>query len=239
MAEYLIAAFYKFTKLTDVPFWQNTLRTLCKDQNILGTILLADEGINSTIAGKAENIQMVINFLGSQESFTVLDCKYSQCNFMPFRKLKVLHKKEIVTFGIPHIKPHQKTGIQVDPTEWNDLISNKDVIVIDTRNTYEVELGSFQKALNPNTEIFREFPSYVKNNLDPTVHKKIAMYCTGGIRCEKASAYLLDQGFEKVYQLQGGILKYLEKVEPKNSLWHGKCFIFDDRITVEKDSITS
>ncbi len=239
MAVYLVAAFYKFVQLTDVSALQHALLKLCKEQNILGSILLAEEGINSTIAGKAKNIQNILTFLRSKENFSDLVCKYSQSDFIPFRKLKVLLKKEIVTFGASNVKPYQKTGVPVAPTEWNTLISSEDMLVIDTRNTYETKLGTFKKALDPNIKTFKDFQTYVEHNLDPSVHKKIAMYCTGGIRCEKASSYLLAQGFEKVYQLQGGILKYLESIDPKNSLWEGKCFVFDDRTALEQDSIIS
>jgi UPF0176 protein len=232
MRAYWIATFYKFVKLTDISSLQATLLKVCKAQNILGSILLAEEGINSTLAGKKENIQNVLSFLRSLKSFADLQCHYSSADFSPFRQLKVLLKKEIVALGMPNIKPYQKTGIPVDACEWDRLITAKDVLVIDTRNTYEIELGTFQHAINPNTATFKDFPHYVKNNLDPQIHRKIAMYCTGGIRCEKASAYLLEQGFENVYQLQGGILKYLERTDPKNCLWQGKCFIFDDRITL-------
>jgi len=232
-----VAAFYKFVDLTDLSALQHILKQFCKDQDILGTLLLATEGINGTVAGPAKGIKALIAFLRADTRFAELECKYSYSEQMPFQKMKVLIKNEIVHLGVPSIRPHQATGISVAPEQWDRLISDPEVCLIDTRNHYETEQGTFKGASDPKTKTFREFPNYVARTLDPTQHKKIALFCTGGIRCEKASAYLLQQGFENVYQLQGGILKYLEKISPDNSTWQGKCFIFDDRLVLDKDFI--
>ncbi len=233
MSHYTVVAFYKFIELSDIEVLKLTLHKFCKEKKILGTIILAKEGINGTIAGTAESIKAILELLRTNPNFLDLECKYSYSDLMPFDKIKIIIKKEIVTFGVPGITPSQKTGMQVAPNNWNQLISDSDVLVIDTRNNFEVELGTFKGAINPKTSKFGDFPTYVKTNLDPKKHKKIAMFCTGGIRCEKASSYLLEQGFENVYQLQGGILKYLEKIKSEDSLWEGKCFIFDKRIALE------
>ena len=234
---YTVAAFYQFVKLDRLVEWQDALRAVCLKEDILGTVLLAEEGINATISGIPESIERVIDFLCAHSVFSNLEIKYSGSDFKPFDKMKVLIKKEIVTFGVPGVLPTQKTGVYVTPQEWNALVLDPAVLLVDTRNDYEVEKGTFFGATNPDTKKFSDFVAYVKNRLDPRKHKKVAMFCTGGIRCEKASAYLLDRGFEQVYQLQGGILKYLETVEPENSLWQGKCFIFDQREVLERASI--
>jgi len=233
MALYTIAAFYKFTELTEIDSLKSQLELFCEEHHILGTLIIAKEGINSTVAGEEKSINALIRLLQTDSRLSGLDCKYSVSEINPFNKMKVLIKKEIVTFN-PNLNAMQKMGIHVSPDEWNQLMSDPEMFVIDTRNTYEIELGAFQGAINPKTESFSEFPAFVENNLDPNKHKKIAMYCTGGIRCEKASAYLLEQGFENVYQLEGGILKYLEKMDPIRSLWEGKCFIFDNRVTLDR-----
>lgn len=232
MSQYSIIAFYKFVNLTNISDLQTAIACICKEKAILGTILLAPEGINGTIAGKDENIATIVTFLRSHAPFADLNFRYTYADFNPFYKMKVKLKKEIVALGVPNIYPAQKTGIQVPPETWNEIISDPEVFLIDTRNTYEFGLGTFKGAKDPETDVFREFPDYVKQNLNPTKHKKIAMFCTGGIRCEKASSYLLEQGFSDVYQLQGGILNYLEKIPAENSTWEGECFIFDNRITV-------
>lgn len=231
-SQYTVIAFYKFVELTNVSDLQLALATLCKEHAILGTILLADEGINATIAGSAEDIAAIVVFLRSYAPFAELQFRYTYADFNPFYKMKVRIKKEIVALRVPNIYPNKKTGIQVPPEEWDPLISDPEIFLIDTRNNYEYELGTFPGAHNPETDVFRDFPAYVKQNLDPAKHKKIAMCCTGGIRCEKASTYLLEQGFSEVYQLQGGILNYLEKIPAEKSTWEGECFIFDNRITV-------
>lgn len=229
---YTIIAFYRFIELTELPVLQSTIAEICKKQGILGTILLAPEGINGTIAGADQNIAAVVAFLLSYSQFANLNFRYTYADFNPFYKMKVRLKNEIVALRVPNIYPNQKTGTQVSPEDWDNLIADPEVLLIDTRNTYEFELGTFKGAKNPETDVFRDFPTYVKQNLDPNKHKKIAMFCTGGIRCEKASSYLLEQGFADVYQLQGGILNYLEKIPAENSTWAGECFIFDNRITV-------
>lgn len=237
MSEYLVVAFYKFVEMTNLKSFQSKLVQFCIDHSILGTILLANEGINGTIAGTTEEIHAVFDFLRSNPQLTDLQGKYSNSPFLPFKKIKVVIKQEIVTMGLPMNNPNQKKGIPVPAEEWNDLISTDDILIIDTRNQYEVALGTFKSAINPETNEFSDFPTFVEKQLDPSKHKKIAMFCTGGIRCEKASAYLIENGFENVYQLQGGILKYLEKIDPQKSLWQGKCFIFDRRTILEKESI--
>lgn len=237
MSQYQVVAFYKFSKVVDALSLQTTLKQYCIEQGILGTVLLATEGINGTIAGPAQGIDRVIHFLRSESGFSDLECKYSVSNFMPFEKIKILLKKEIVTIGIPTVDPTQMRGIPVSPEDWNQLIADPEVLVLDTRNTYEIALGTFEGAVNPETEYFRDFPAYVNQHLDPKKHKKVAMFCTGGIRCEKASSYMLAEGFETVYQLEGGILKYLEIIPTEEQAWKGKCFVFDDRVMLEKENI--
>lgn len=224
--------FYKFFKLTHIKNLQNELEVFCKQKKLLGTIILAEEGINAMLAGEPDSIEDFLKFIRQRLNMPNLNYNASVCTVIPFRKLKVLHKKEIVTFDMPDADPSQKTGCVVQPEHWNQLISDPDVLLIDTRNEYEVSQGTFQKALNPKTASFKEFARFSQEKLASHKHKKIAMFCTGGIRCEKASSYLLGQGFKEVYQLQGGILNYLKTVEEKESLWLGKCFVFDDRIAV-------
>lgn len=235
--KYLTAALYKFVSLPDYHALQAPIQTACERNNIKGTILLAAEGINGTIAGLAVDIQHVLNFLRTDPQFNSrfadLEHKESFADKHPFYRMKVRLKKEIVTLGVAGVSPTKKVGTYVKPEDWNSLISDPDVILIDTRNDYEVDIGTFKGALDPKTTTFREFPEYVANNLDKTKHKKVAMFCTGGIRCEKASSYMMDQGFEEVYHLQGGILKYLETVPEEKSLWQGECFVFDQRVAVK------
>lgn len=228
----VVVAFYKFVLLPDYKEKRPPLLSFCQAHNIKGTILLAKEGINSTIAGTRENIDAVIAYLRSDERLQDLEVKESLAEINPFKRLKVKLKKEIVTLGVPEVDPNLHVGNYVPPQQWNQLITEPDVILIDTRNEYEVEIGTFRGAKNPHTQTFREFPSYVKTNLDPAKNQKVAMFCTGGIRCEKATSYLLDQGFKEVYHLQGGILKYLEEIPPDQSLWDGECFIFDQRVAL-------
>lgn len=229
-----IVAFYKFVNLPNFKELHPKILDFCKAQQIKGTILLSQEGINSTISGLDDNIHAVLNFLKSYKEFADLNYKISYNNRHPFLRLKVRLKKEIVTLGIPNINPNIQVGEYVDPQDWNKLISDPDVITIDTRNKYEVQIGNFKHSIDPKTSTFREFPEYFAknfNNLDQ--NKKIAMYCTGGIRCEKSTAYLLQLGFKNVYHLKGGILNYLEKVSKEDSLWQGECFVFDTRIGVD------
>jgi UPF0176 protein len=232
MSQVLVIAFYKFVDLPDFALKRQPLLDFCNAQNIQGTILLAKEGINGTISGSRENLMMVMNFLKSDPRLDPLEYKESFGDRLPFRRMKVRLKKEIITFGIPEANPGVRMGTFVKPDQWNNLISDPEVVLVDTRNQYEVEIGTFQGAKNPNTESFTKFSKYVSTHLDPKKDKKIALFCTGGIRCEKASAYMLNQGFKEVYQLEGGILKYLENVPAEKSLWQGECFVFDRRVTV-------
>lgn len=228
----VVATFYKFVRLADFAQQQDVLLSYCREQEIKGTILLAEEGINGTIAGSRSAIDAVLAFLRSDPRLADLEHKESYTDLPPFDRLKVRLKQEIVPLGVPEIDPNDQVGTYVSPEDWNQLISDPDVIVIDTRNEYEVAIGTFKGAQNPQTRAFRQFPDYVRHHLDPNQHKKVAMFCTGGIRCEKASAFMLAQGFQEVYHLQGGILKYLEKVPAENSLWQGECYVFDQRTTV-------
>ena len=231
----IVAAFYKFMKIPDYRDKRQPLLDFCQERAIKGTILLAKEGINGTIAGDQEAIDQVIAFLAQDFCLTDLEVKESQTEFMPFDRMKVKLKKEIVTIGLPEVDPTEEVGTYVKPEDWNELISDPEVIVIDTRNDYEVEIGTFSGAINPKTESFRDFPEYTRKNLDPNKHKKVAMFCTGGIRCEKATSYLLDRGFQEVYHLKGGVLKYLAEIPPEESMWEGECFVFDDRVTVKEN----
>jgi UPF0176 protein len=228
----VIAAFYKFVTLDDYRERRQPLLNLCHHHHIQGTILLAAEGINGTIAGTRSSIDAILANLKADPQFADLAHKESIATKSPFDRLKVRLKQEIVTFGIPTIDPTNLVGIYVKPQDWNALIANPDVLVIDTRNQYEVEIGTFAGAIDPQTTSFTEFPAYVSAHLDPQQHKQIAMFCTGGIRCEKATSYLLSQGFEHVYHLEGGILKYLEEIPATQSQWEGECFVFDDRVAV-------
>jgi UPF0176 protein len=220
-------------RLDDFEAFRTPLRELMVELEVKGTILLALEGLNGTISGSKESIDGVIQFLQDDGRFDNLEIKFSHSETTPFKRLKVKLKKEIVTLGVEHIDPLSSVGTYVTPQDWNDLISDPDVVLIDTRNNYEYEIGSFKGAINPNTETFREFPTYTKNNLEQYRGKKVAMFCTGGIRCEKSTAYLKSQGFDTVYHLHGGILKYLEEMDEDQSLWEGECFVFDDRVAVK------
>jgi UPF0176 protein len=231
---YIVATFYKFVALPDFEEIQQPLLERCQAQEIKGTILLAKEGINGTIAGTRQGIDLILAYLRSHLTFSDLEYKESTAINFPFARLKVKLKKEIVTLGIAEVDPNQQVGTYVTPQDWNNIISDSEVTVIDTRNQYEVEIGTFKGAINPETESFRDFPEYIAENIDPQQHPKIAMFCTGGIRCEKASSYLLSKGFKEVYHLKGGILKYLEEVPAEESLWLGECFVFDERVTVKE-----
>lgn len=229
-----IIAFYKFVNLPNFKELRPKFLDFCKAKEIKGTILLSEEGINGTISGLHHNIEAVLQFLKTHSELNDLNYKTSYNNKHPFFRLKIKLKKEIVTLGIPNINPNKQVGEYVEPQDWNKLISDPEVLTIDTRNKYEVQIGSFKNAINPKTNTFREFPRYFAenfNNIDQ--NKKIAMYCTGGIRCEKSTAYLLQLGFKHVYHLKGGILNYLEKINNEDSLWQGECFVFDNRIGVD------
>lgn len=229
-----VVAMYKFVHLPDFRKLRESLLTICKKSGIKGTILLAEEGINGTIAGFRKDIDSLIHELRKDPRFVDLEFKLSFVDSMPFYRMKVKLKKEIVTMGIPEINPVHRNGKRLGVKDWNELISDPDVLVIDTRNQYEYNIGTFKNAVSPGTNSFREFPEYVKKKLSPHKDKKIAMFCTGGIRCEKATSYLLGQGFEEVYHLKGGILKYLEDVKPEENLWEGECFVFDGRVAVDE-----
>jgi UPF0176 protein len=228
----VVATFYKFVKLPDFAEKQQPLLSYCQAQGIKGTILLAQEGVNGTIAGSRHSINSVLSYLRSDPHLADLEHKEALTDSPPFQRMKVRLKEEIVTIGLPEVDPSQKVGTYVSPKDWNAIISDPQVTVIDTRNNYEVSIGTFKGAQNPNTASFRQFPDYVRKQLDPSKHKKVALFCTGGIRCEKASAFMLSQGFEQVYHLKGGILKYLEEVPKQESLWEGECFVFDERVAV-------
>jgi UPF0176 protein len=229
----VVAAFYKFVSLPDYIDKQQPLLSFCQTQGIKGTILLAPEGINATIAGERLAIDSVLKFLRSDPRLADLEHKESYTEEAPFERMKVRLKKEIVTLGLPEIDPNEQVGTYVNPQDWNALISDPEVLLIDTRNDYEVVIGTFKGAQNPQTQSFRDFPEYVKKHFDPSKHKKVAMFCTGGIRCEKASSFMMSQGFQEVYHLKGGILKYLEEVPTQDSLWEGECFVFDERVAVQ------
>tara|TARA_R110002110_G_scaffold406421_1_gene626389 strand:- start:205011 stop:206012 length:1002 start_codon:yes stop_codon:yes gene_type:complete len=229
----VVAALYKFVTLSDFHAMREPLLDACVAAGTRGTLLLAEEGINGTIAGSRQAIDTVLAYLRSDPRLVDIAHKESFDDHMPFYRMKVKLKKEIVTMGVPGIDPNQRVGTYVEPTQWDALINDPDVVLIDTRNDYEVDIGTFRGALDPKTNSFREFPEYVRRTLDPKKQRKVAMFCTGGIRCEKASAFMLNEGFEEVYHLQGGILKYLEEVPQQDSSWQGECFVFDNRVAVD------
>lgn len=229
----VVAALYKFVSLEDFEGLRERLLTVTEEADTRGTLLLALEGINGTIAGSREAIDKVLDFLRSDPRLVDLDHKESYTDENPFYRMKVKLKKEIVTIGDQSVDPNKAVGTYVEPENWNDILNDPDIVVLDTRNDYEVSIGTFEGAVNPHTTSFREFPEYVKENIDPTKQKKVAMFCTGGIRCEKASSYMLTEGFDEVYHLKGGILKYLEKVPVEEQKWDGECFVFDNRVAVD------
>jgi UPF0176 protein len=231
-----VAAFYQFAALPDFRELREPLRAVCAGLALKGSVLLAEEGINGTLAGGADAIGDLVRELRDGELFggrlDNLELKFSQASLMPFRRLKVRLKKEIVTLGEPAIDPAHQVGTYVDPADWNALIATPDTLVIDTRNAFEVAMGTFPGAVDPGIDSFGQFKDFAARYLDPARHRKVAMFCTGGIRCEKASAYLLARGFAEVYHLKGGILKYLEGVPEAESRWRGECFVFDDRVAL-------
>jgi UPF0176 protein len=232
MSQIIVCALYKFVTLENYRTLRQPLHDVMEANQLRGTLLLAKEGINGTVAGSRQAIDILLDWLRGDLRLADIDHKESLTDIQPFNRTKVKLKKEIVTMGVEGIDPKRVVGTYVNPRDWNKLISDPDVILVDTRNDYEVKVGTFKNAINPGTESFREFPLYVKDNLDPKKHKKIAMFCTGGIRCEKSTAFLKEQGFNEVYHLKGGILKYLGEVPEQETLWEGECFVFDDRITV-------
>ena len=228
----VVAALYRFAALPDFEALRDPLYELMIEHEVRGTLLLAKEGINGTIAGSRQGIDRILDWLKSDPRFANLEAKESYVDTPPFYRTKVKLKKEIVTMGVEGIDPNDIVGTYVEPADWNALIADPEVLVLDTRNKYEVDIGSFENAINPETDSFRELPAYVEKHLDPVKHKKVAMFCTGGIRCEKSTAFLKQQGFSEVYHLKGGILKYLEEVPETESKWRGECFVFDNRVTV-------
>jgi UPF0176 protein len=235
MSKYIVCALYKFVTLENYEAMRQPLLDAMLENHIKGTLLLAAEGINGTISGPREGIDNLLAYLNADVRINPVSSKESLHDDAPFYRTKVKLKKEIVTLGVEGIDPLKTVGTYVKPQEWNTLISDPDVTVIDTRNDYEIEIGTFKHAIDPKTQTFREFPEYVKEHLDPSKNKKVAMFCTGGIRCEKSTAYLKEQGFDEVYHLEGGILQYLEDVPKEESLWEGDCFVFDNRVAVNHD----
>ena len=227
-----VVALYRFVRLDDYDSMREPLLNFCLDRHIRGTLLLAHEGINGTVAGSDSAIDELLNYLRADDRLADLDCKFSSHEERPFLRMKVKLKREIVTMGQENIDPNVCVGRYASPQEWNALIDDPDVLVIDTRNEYEVEIGTFAGAVNPHTNSFREFPDWVEQNLDPKKHKKVAMFCTGGIRCEKSTSLLVSRGFEDVWHLKGGILNYLEQTPEEDTRWEGECFVFDSRVAV-------
>lgn len=235
MSSVVVSALYKFVTLENFEEIKAPLLKVMLDNDVRGTLLLAKEGINGTVAGSQAGIDSLLSWLSEDPRLAGIVHKESYDEEMPFYRTKVKLKKEIVTMGIEGIDPKQVVGTYVKPKDWNALISDPDVVLVDTRNDYEVQIGTFKNAVNPNTTSFREFPGYVQENMDPTKQKKVAMFCTGGIRCEKSTAYMKEQGYDEVYHLEGGILKYLEEVPKEETLWEGECFVFDNRVSVNHD----
>ena len=227
-----IVTFYRFTPLTDLSQWQLDLQQLSQGLGLRGTVLLAPEGINATLAGEPPALDTLLTWLQHRPGLENLTVQRFQWFRPPFDRLKIKIKPEIVSLGQPQVDPGQGTGIPVDPADWNRLIQDPEVLVLDTRNCFEVALGTFAGAINPQTRCFRELPAYLEPHLASWRDRPIAMFCTGGIRCEKASAYLQQQGCQRVYQLRGGILRYLRQIPNEDSLWQGECFVFDQRVTV-------
>ena len=235
MTDCFVATFYRFASLDDHVVLRDRIEARCQDLGIRGIILLATEGINATVSGTRASVLELLDFLKSDPRLAELTWKESSSHGHPFRKLRVRLKKEIVTMGVPGVDPARLVGTYVAPKDWNALLADPDVILVDTRNDYEVEIGTFQNAVNPNIRTFRELPAWCETNIDAGKKPKVAMFCTGGIRCEKSTADLKEAGVEEVYHLEGGILKYLEEVPAEDSLWEGQCFVFDERVSVGQD----
>ena len=231
-----VVSFYRFLDLKDPQPFRDDLQALCDEQDLLGTILVATEGFNGTIAGREDAIRAVLSWLQDRFDITEdLDARWTDAEEAPFRRMRVKVKKEIVTLGRPDILPHRNTGTHVPPERWNELIEDPNVVVIDTRNHYEFEVGTFPGAIDPGNDSFREFPAFAKILAETSPKRPLAMFCTGGIRCEKATALMLELGFNEVYHLQGGILNYLEKIPAEQNRWDGECFVFDTRVAVDRD----
>ena len=239
MPPYTVLTFYKFVYLSDYAELRMPLLTRCEQHQVIGSILLAPEGINATIAGSRAGVDAVVEWLRADPRLFDLQCKESASHEPPFGRMKVRLKKEIVTLGVDGVDPARRVGEYVPAQQWNSVLGDSEVLVLDTRNIYETALGAFDRGIDPQISTFRQFPDYVRRMLNPAIHTKVAMYCTGGIRCEKASAYMLDLGFKNVYHLQGGILKYLEQVPQQDTLWRGSCFVFDERVALEQGLIQS
>lgn len=229
---YTVAALYKFVSLPDYAALQPWLKAMGEHLGIRGTILLAEEGINGTIAGSESAIHALLNYLRADDRMAGLDAKFSDSAEQPFLRFKVRLKREIVTLGVEGTDPNKQVGTYVDPHDWNAVITDPNTVVIDTRNRYEIGVGTFAGAIDPETDSFRDFPTWVEQNREQLEGKRVAMFCTGGIRCEKASSFMLAEGFPEVMHLKGGILKYLETQAEESSLWRGDCFVFDQRVAV-------
>jgi len=231
-----VVSFYRFLDLPDPQALRNQLQLLCEKHGLLGTILLADEGINGTLAGSTEAVQAIFDFLHNTLSLSgEIDGRWTEASEAPFRRMRVKVKNEIVTLGRADIKPHKMTGKHVSASQWNRLIANSETLLIDTRNHYEIEVGTFPGATDPGNDSFREFPQFAEKLAQEGTDRPLAMFCTGGIRCEKATALMLELGFAEVYQLQGGILSYLEQIQEGDNRWDGECFVFDSRVAVDRD----
>jgi UPF0176 protein len=231
-----VSSFYRFLDLDDPAAFRDRLRTACEAEQLLGTVLVASEGFNGSLAGSESAIRSMLSWIeNALDLREPVDARWNDVSEPPFRRLRVRLKKEIVTLGRPDILPHRKSGTYVSSDQWNELIADPDVIVIDTRNHYEVEVGTFPNALDPQTDSFREFPAFAEKLAASSKDRPLAMFCTGGIRCEKATALMLELGFDEVYHLQGGILKYLDEVPAEQSRWDGECFVFDKRVAVDRD----
>jgi UPF0176 protein len=231
-----VVSFYRFLDLADPESFREALESLCNEQDLLGTVLVASEGLNGTLAGEQLAVETVFSWIGRELALdTPIDGRWTDADEAPFLRMRVRVKKEIVTLGRPDILPHKQTGIHVQPENWNALIEDPEVLLVDTRNHYEVELGTFPGAVDPQTDNFRQFTKFAQDLAETSSDKPLAMFCTGGIRCEKATALMLELGFDEVYHLQGGILNYLTEVEDENSRWDGECFVFDKRVAVDRD----
>jgi len=230
--EHTITTFYQFADLPNFQEWKSRLEELGGKEKVLGTVILGKEGINGTISGPKEGVLAFMDFIRADERFANMPSRSTYTQRETFYRLRVVIRDEIVTLGVPGIDPTEVVGQYVEPEEWNVLIDDPDVLLVDTRNDYEVELGTFKGALDPQTQNFSEWPDFVKDSLGNSPKRKVAMFCTGGIRCEKASSHLLQNGFDEVYHLKGGILNYLEKIEPEESLWEGECFVFNHQVSV-------
>jgi UPF0176 protein len=230
-----VATFYRFVTLSDYASLREPLLAFCHAKDLVGTILLAEEGINATVAGRRGALGALLAHLGEDPRLGGLSARWSTAPARPFQRMKVKLRREIVTLGVPGVAPQRRTGRHVPPSRWNEVVRDPEVLLLDARNDYETGIGRFAGAVAPGTRNFRDFPRYVSRELDPRRHRRVAMYCTGGIRCEKASALLLERGFEEVMQLEGGILAYLEQVPREASLWQGECFVFDERVAVTGD----